>query len=268
VHSLIKRQIKRYLKDMKPLPKEFQEFIKAVDKAYLKNDKDRLMLERAFDLSSQELLRLNDELRENEEKYRLIAENTADLIVVTDMNLRFTYISPSIMRNHGFTVEEAMNMTLDQFITPESMQILLTVFEEEMKLEASGTADPGRIRIMEFEEYKKDGSIICVENSISAQRDKENKMIGILAVSRDITNRRQAEKKLMNSEEKFRTLAESSPLPFMMHQGERWIYANRALWKFPVTRRRSSTACASGILCIRITGTWENKEASIVNRER
>ena len=213
---------------MKPLPKEFQEFIKAVDKAYLKNDKDRLMLERAFDLSSQELLRLNDELRENEEKYRLIAENTADLIVVTDMNLRFTYISPSIMRNHGFTVEEAMNMTLDQFITPESMQILLTVFEEEMKLEASGTADPGRIRIMEFEEYKKDGSIICVENSISAQRDKENKMIGILAVSRDITNRKQAEKKLMNSEEKFRTLAESSPLAIMMHQGDRWIYANRA----------------------------------------
>jgi PAS domain S-box-containing protein len=228
VHSLIKRQIKRYLKDMKPLPKEFQEFIKAVDKAYLKNDKDKLMLERAFDLSSQELLRLNDELRENEEKYRLIAENTADLIVVTDMNLRFTYISPSIMRNHGFTVEEAMNMTLDQFITPESMQILLTVFEEEMKLEASGTADPGRIRIMEFEEYKKDGSIICVENSISAQRDKENKMIGILAVSRDITNRKQAEKKLMNSEEKFRTLAESSPLAIMMHQGDRWIYANRA----------------------------------------
>jgi PAS domain S-box-containing protein len=228
MHSLIRRQIKSYLKDTASLPEEFQEFIKAVDKAYLKNDKDRLMLERAFDLSSQELLRLNDELRENEEKYRLIAENTADLIVVTDMNLRFTYISPSIMRNHGFTVEEAMNMTLDQFITPESMQILLTVFEEEMKLEASGTADPGRIRIMEFEEYKKDGSIICVENSISAQRDKENKMIGILAVSRDITNRKQAEKKLMNSEEKFRTLAESSPLAIMMHQGDRWIYANRA----------------------------------------
>jgi len=47
------------------------------------------------------------------------------------------------MRTHGYTVEEAMNMTLEQFMTPESMQILLTVFEEEMKLEATGTADPG-----------------------------------------------------------------------------------------------------------------------------
>jgi PAS domain S-box-containing protein len=228
MHSLIRRQIKSYLKDTASLPEEFQEFIKAVDKAYHGNDADRLMLERAFDLSSQELIQVNEELKESEEKYRLIAENTADLIVVTDMNLRFTYISPSIMRIHGVTVEEVMNMTLGQVMTPGSLQNLLTVFEEEMKLEATGTADPGRIRSLEVEGYKKDGSIIWLESSVSIQRDKENKPIGILAVSRNITDRKQAGKKLMNSEEKFRMLAESSPLAIMMHQGDRWIYANRA----------------------------------------
>jgi PAS domain S-box-containing protein len=228
VHNLIKRQKRRYLKNIASLPEEFQEFIKAVDKAYHENDADRIMLERAFDLSSQELIQVNEELKESEEKYRLIAENTADLIVAMDMNLRFTYISPSIMRTHGFTVEEAMNMTLDQVLTPKSMQNLLTVSEEEMKLEATGTADPGRIRSLEIEGYKKDGSIIWMESSVSNQRDKENKPIGILSVNRDITERKQVEKKLMNSEEKFRMLAESSPLGIMMHQGDRWIYANRA----------------------------------------
>ncbi len=228
MHNLIKRQIKRYLKDSESIPGGVQEFIKAVDKAYNENDEDRLMLERAFDLSSQELMQVNEELRKSEEKYRLIAENTADLIAVVDMNLRFTYISPSIMRTHGFTVEEAMNMTLNQFMPPESLQFLLTLFEEEMKLEASGTADPGRIRILEFEEYKKDGSIIWLESSISAQRDKENKPIGILTVNRDITDRKKAEKELINSEEKFRTLAESSAFAIMMHRGDHWIYANRA----------------------------------------
>ena len=228
MHSLIKRQIKRYLKDVESLPEEFQEFIKAVDKAYHENDEDRLMLERAFDLSSQDLIQANDELRKSEEKYRLIAENTADLIVVTDMNLHFTYISPSIKHTHGFTVEEAMNMTIDQLLTSESMQYLLTLFEEEMKLEASGTADPERIRILEVEEYKKDGSLIWLESSVSAQRNKENKMIGLLTVNRDITERKQAEKKLMNSEEKFRMLAQSSAFAIMMHQGDKWIYANRA----------------------------------------
>ena len=210
MHNLIKRQIKRYLKNIASFPEEFQEFIKVVDKAYHENDADRLMLERAFDLSSQELIQVNEELKESEEKYRLIAENTADLIVATDMNLRFTYISPSIMRTHGFTVEEAMNMTLNQVLTPESLQNLLTVFEEEMKLEATETADPGRIRSLEVEGYKKDGSIICLESSISAQRDKENKPIGILAVSRDITKRKQAEKKLRSSEEKYRLIAENT----------------------------------------------------------
>ncbi len=42
------------------------------------------------------------DLRESERKYRLIAENTADLIMILDMNMRFTYISPAVMRLRGF----------------------------------------------------------------------------------------------------------------------------------------------------------------------
>ena len=228
MHSLIKRQIKRYLKDMEPLPESFDEFIKAVDKAYKENDEDRLMLERAFDLSSQELMQVNDELRKSEEKYRLITENTADLIVVTDMNLHFTYVSPSIMRTHGFTVEEAMNMTLDQVLTPESLRNLLTIYKEEMRLEDTGTADPERIRRLEIEGYKKDGSIIWLESSVSNQRDEENKPIGILAVSRDITDRKQAEEKLRSSEEKFRALTETTASATLVVQGEKFRYVNPA----------------------------------------
>ena len=228
MHSLIKRQIKRYLKDMEPLPERFDEFIRAVDKAYKENDEDRLMLERAFDLSSQELMQLNDDLRKSEEKYRLIAENTADLIVVTDMNLHFTYVSPSIMRTHGFTIEEAMSMTLDQVLTPESLQNLLTIYKEEMQLEESGTADPKRIRRLEIEGYKKDGSIIWLESSVSNQRDEENKPIGILAVCRDITDRKQAEEKLRSSEEKFRALTETTASATLVVQGEKFRYVNPA----------------------------------------
>ncbi|PKN88976.1 MAG: hypothetical protein CVU51_02555, partial [Deltaproteobacteria bacterium HGW-Deltaproteobacteria-1] len=151
---------------------------------------------------------MEESLRQSEEKYRMITENMADLITVTDMNLRFTYISPSIMCTHGYTVEEAMNLTIDQFLTPGSMQILLTLFEEQMKLEAAGAADSERISIVEVEEYKKDGTTVWLECSISAQRDKENKPIGILTVSRDITERKRAEDALRESEEKYRTILE------------------------------------------------------------
>ncbi len=140
-------------------------------------------------------------LRESEEKYRLIAENTADLISVLDMNLRFTYVSPATMRLRGFTVEEAMEQTLEQVLTPESMRLSLALFEKEMQLEADGTADPDRTRILELEEYKKDDSTIWMEVNLSFLRDQDRKPVAILIVSRDITERKRAE-------EENRTLAE------------------------------------------------------------
>jgi PAS domain S-box-containing protein len=140
--------------------------------------------------------RTEEALRQSEEKFRLIAENTADVISINDMTLRFTYVSPSIMRLRGFTVEEAMAQTFDQVMTPESLKIALAAFEEEMKLEASGAADPDRIRTLELEEYRKDGSIIWVEASLSFLRDRDHKPIAILATTRDITKRKQAEEEL------------------------------------------------------------------------
>lgn len=145
-------------------------------------------------------------LRESEVKYRLIAENTADLISILDMNLRFTYVSPASVRLRGFTVEEAMEQTLEQVLTPESMRLGPTVFEKEMQLEASGTADSYRTRILELEEYKKDGSIVWVEVSLSFLRDKDRKPVEILMVSRDITERKRAEEALQESEARFRNL--------------------------------------------------------------
>jgi PAS domain S-box-containing protein len=80
------------------------------------------------------------------------------------------------------------------------MRLGLAVFEEEMQLEASGTVDPDRTRIMEVEEYKKDGSTIWVEVSLSFMRDKDGKPNEILIVTRDITERRQAAEELRRSE--------------------------------------------------------------------
>ena len=154
--------------------------------------------------------RMEEALRQSEEKYRLIAENTADIISINDMNLRFTYISPSVMRMRGFTAEEAMKETLDRVMTPESLKIVLKAFEEEMKLEASGTADPNRTRTLELEEYKKGGSIIPVESTLSYLRDKDRKPVGILAITRDITERKQAEDALRKSEESALRLAKEN----------------------------------------------------------
>ncbi|MCX5821261.1 MAG: PAS domain S-box protein [Deltaproteobacteria bacterium] len=153
-------------------------------------------------------------LRKSEEKYRWLVDNMADVITVMDMNLRFTYVSSSIMRMRGYTAEEATAQTFEQVMTPESMQIITKVFEEEMKLEASGMADPGRIRVLELEQYRKDGSIVLMENHLSFMRDEAQKAVGIISISRDITEHKQAEEALRNSETRFREMFNDAPIGY------------------------------------------------------
>jgi len=165
-------------------------------------------------------------LRESEKKYRMIAENMADIITTMDMNLRFTYVSPSIIRLRGFTVEEALEQTIDQIMTAYSFQLIAKAFEEELRLEATATADLDRTRILELEEYRKDGSTIWVENTLSFIRDKGQKPIGIIVVSRDISERRQSEEALQQSEE---DLKESQRIA---HVGS-WrldVLSNQVVW--------------------------------------
>jgi len=129
-------------------------------------------------------------LRKSEEKYRLMAENMGNVITMLDMELNYTYGTPNVERVLGFTVEEYLKLRVDETIAPESLQLVMKTFEEEMAFEMSGNADPKRTRVLELEEYCKDGSTIWMENVISFVRDEAGNPIGILAVSRDVTERR------------------------------------------------------------------------------
>jgi diguanylate cyclase (GGDEF)-like protein/PAS domain S-box-containing protein len=151
---------------------------------------------RGFILDITERKQAENMLYESEERYRLIAENTADTISVFDLNLKPTYISPSILKLRGYTVQEAMTQTLDQMLTPDSLQQARKHFADQMALELSGTADPTRTILMELEEYCKDGSTILVELAASFLRDKNFKPTGILTVTRDITERKKAEEQI------------------------------------------------------------------------
>ncbi|MDP2796731.1 MAG: PAS domain S-box protein, partial [Methanoregula sp.] len=104
--------------------------------------------------------RMEDVLLESEAKFRLIADNTADNIWIFDMDMHLQYISPSVKKMKGFTVEEALSQSLEEMMTPESLESLMKRFHQEMALEASGTADPDRTISFETEEYCKTGATI------------------------------------------------------------------------------------------------------------
>jgi PAS domain S-box-containing protein len=131
-------------------------------------------------------------LGESERRYRLLAENVDDVVSLFDMNLRPIYVSPSVTRLRGYTPHEAMEQTAAERFTAASAELAFQALSEEMALEVSGDADPGRSRTLELELRCKDGSTVWVEATTSFVRDADGRAIGIISVARDITERRRA----------------------------------------------------------------------------
>ena len=148
-------------------------------------------------------------LRKSEERYRLIAENVADVIWTMDMNFNFTYISPSIYQQRGYTVEEAMVHSLKEVVSG-SLEKTLNLYDEKLKLIESGDHEGWKPVIFEIEQYCKDGTIIWTSNNASILPGPDGKPISILGVTHDMTKRKQAEESLTESEARYRTLFESA----------------------------------------------------------
>jgi len=142
-----------------------------------------------------------EELLKAQEQYRLMANNTSDTITMFDMELNILYVSPAVKKQFGFEPEEVMDMGLQQLLTPESMQHFYEIYQDEIAAEVSGDRDPNRVLIIELDEYTKWGEILRIEVSVSFMRDSEQRAIGVITVSRDITEKRKVELLLKRSEE-------------------------------------------------------------------
>ncbi|GEM_PF-5869632 len=135
-------------------------------------------------------------LQESEERYRLLADNAADVIWTVDMNMLPTYISPSITRLLGYSVEEAMAKTMEEVYTPTSFEVAMKALAEELAIEKMEQKDLFRSRMLELELKRNDGSIVPVEVRYSFLRGADAQPVEILAVARDITERKRSEEAL------------------------------------------------------------------------
>jgi len=157
-----------------------------------------------------ELKRAEEGLRESEKRYRLIADNAQDVIWTADGNLRINYVSPSVTRMRGYTVEEVLSQSPDELFTPESRQLMMKVLAEEFAIEKREEKDLYRSRTLEIEVKCKDGSTYWAETKLSFLRDVDGQWIGILGVGRDISERKRAEEALQVSERKFQAIFDTA----------------------------------------------------------
>lgn len=177
-----------------------------------------------------EMAASEQKLRESEEKYRLIAENTADNIWIVDLDLNLKYISSSAQMMGGFSVEDVLSLPLGQAMSPGSLNnTTLRQLEDEIAQKVSGIDEPDRSVSFITEDKGPDGSTIFVENTISLIRDAERKPVGILGISRDISGRQRAENDLKETKLHLRSLVDNiqDPVIILDFSGTA-LYANRA----------------------------------------
>ncbi len=134
--------------------------------------------------------------RDSEEKYRRITENISDVVWITDLNLKNTYISPSAERLLGEPVDIIINKPMEKRYPPASLEKIYSVFKEELEKEKNPQSDKKRTRVIEVEHYLADGTTLWVSMNVSFLRDKNGTPVGIQGVTRDVTERKKAEEAL------------------------------------------------------------------------
>ncbi len=144
--------------------------------------------------------RAEDELRIKEERYRLLAQNTRDVVYTMNLDGTITFVSPAVELLRGLTVEEAMNQPLDKILTPDSQAISIGYVQKLYAAFVSGLPLPDFHGELEY--YRKDGSTLMTESFCYPVLENDGSSVSMIGVTRDITERKKAEQeiKLKNEE--------------------------------------------------------------------
>jgi two-component system NtrC family sensor kinase len=124
------------------------------------------------------------------ERYRFLAENSADVIWSMDSKSGvFTYVSPAVMKLRGYTPNEVMQQSVRDALTPESHEVFARVTAEIMQRVAAGDSS-GLMAVAEVEQPCKDGGTVWTEVTTNYILDEAGNLSEIIGISRDITGRR------------------------------------------------------------------------------
>jgi len=160
-------------------------------------------------------------LRESEEKYRFIADNSTDIISKMDSNGNVLYMSSLCKIITGYDPEEFIGKNIIHYYHKDDRHIIIDTYNRLMA--------QSDIITFSYRFKLKNGGYTWLETTSRRITGTDGSITGIISSSRDITARVEAEKALRNSEEKLHLVMDGVPaLLAYVDRDERFVYVNNA----------------------------------------
>ena len=178
------------------------------------------------------------DLRESEARFRRVVEHIGDALVVDDIAGRVVFANDQFLKVFGLRPEELDGITLETYVAPEYRADLRDRHNRRMRGEELGTR-------YEFRGLRRDGTHLWIQAEVVVVKDHEGNVVGSQRVLRDVTEQIRAEEALRESEERFRSVANTAPVMIWMSDTEdRCTYVNKTWLDF--TGRKISQELGNG----------------------
>ncbi len=213
------------------------------------------------------------DLEKELEEYRVLVNNSPDLLYRTDLEGRIIFVSSSVKRLSGYSVEEAtgMNMAKEVYLFPEERRNFLELLRMNK-----------RVTNFITQLKRKDGSLWWASTNAHFYTDKHGQPRGVEGITRDVSELKNTEEALQKSEELFRIAFRTSPDSINLNRAEDGVYIDinegftklmgytrqecigrsslsLNIWRNPEDRQQLVAA-------LKETGFVENLEADFVNK--
>ncbi|MDP1800485.1 MAG: PAS domain S-box protein [Bacteroidota bacterium] len=210
-NKLLQRQLTKFYGSLNDIPEEQLALLKIISESYDHSERDRSMLERSIEISSKEMVELNDklrketiELKKTHSELKTLFDNIDDVFFTVDMtNYKLLQMSSNCEKMYGYPIEcfyETPNLWFDVVIEKDK-HIIQNNYP---------TMHAGQRFTQQYRISRKDGNLRYLETKITPTLNENGQLIRIDGISTDITERKRAEKKAHQSETRFRKLVENS----------------------------------------------------------
>jgi two-component system, cell cycle sensor histidine kinase and response regulator CckA len=168
------------------------------------SESGRLLYLEGFIADTTERRQAAERLRESEQKFRLLAENTLDVIWQLDPDLRITYVNPASERLFGYPPQELIGTRLSDHCDPKEMARMAAIVADRVERPETDTG-------VVFETFfrHRDGQRVATEIHGSVLADARGRPVALQGTARDITERKRAEEALRESEDRLNRIIHS-----------------------------------------------------------